>query len=426
MFKLRTVTPKDIANKTVLVRVDFNVPLKESGKGWTVKDDRRIQRALPTIELLLKNNAKIVLMSHLGRPRSPKDLKYTLKNVAEYIEKKFELPITFVPAVVGSVTHDALVTQKPGTILLLENLRFYSEEKANDPVFSKQLAGLADVYINEAFSAAHREHASIVGVTEYIPSFAGLALTEEVTALQELLDNPKKPFVVVLGGAKISDKVGALKNLSRVADIVLIGGAAANNFLKADGYEIYRSFVEEKVGAGAQEKDYTRVARRIISEHKTEKILKDGYIPLPKIIYPIDVIAAPSLETHAQTRIKTINLSHGMADKDESAQLFYLDIGPKTRKLYSEILAKAGTVFWNGPMGVWENPVFAEGTKVVAKAIAQTDAKTVIGGGDTISAAHHFHVEHKFSYVSAAGGAALELLSGEMLPGLKPLLMEGF
>ncbi len=422
MFTLRTFTPADIQNKTVLIRVDFNVPLIETSKGWTVKDDRRIQRALPTIELLIKHNAKVILMSHLGRPKSATDPKYTLKNVAEYIEKKFSLPITFVPAVVGAPVHDAQVGQQPGTILLLENLRFYSEEKANDPVFAKQLAGLADVYINEAFSAAHREHASIVGVPEHIPAFAGLSLTEEVTALQTLLDEPKKPFVVVLGGAKISDKVGALKNLSRVADIVLIGGAAANNFLKADGYEIYRSFVEEKVGAGASEKDYTRVARRIIAEHKTEKILKDGYIPLPKIIYPIDVLAAPSLETHALTRIKTIDLSHGMADQDESAQLFYLDIGPKTRKLYSEILAKAGTIFWNGPMGVWENPVFAEGTKAIAKTIAQSDARTVIGGGDTIAAAHFFHVEHKFSYVSAAGGAALELLSGEMLPGLKPLL----
>lgn len=424
MLKLKTVTPADVAHKTVLVRVDFNVPLKETAKGWTVKDDRRIQRALPTIELLLKQDCKVILMSHLGRPKSPKDTKYTLRSVAEYMTEKCKLPVTFVPAVVGAPVRDALVQQKPGTILLLENLRFYPEEKANDPVFSKQLAGIADVYINEAFSAAHREHASIVGVPEHIPAFAGLSLTEEVTALSKLLDQPKRPLVVILGGAKISDKVGALKNLSNVADIVLIGGAAANNFLKAEGFEIYRSLVEEKIGAGAQEKDYTKVAKRIINAHKTEKVLKDGYIPLPKIIYPIDVLAAPSFDTKSEHRVKTINLSHGMADKDEEAQLFYLDIGPKTQKLYSEIIAKAGTIFWNGPMGVWENPLFAKGTKTTAKAIVQTKAESVIGGGDTIAAAHHFHVEHKFSYVSAAGGAALELLSGEMLPGIKPLLLE--
>lgn len=422
MLKLNTITTEAAHNKTVIMRVDFNVPLKEEGSSWVVKDDRRIERALPTIQFLLKQNAKIILISHLGRPRSPQDIKYSLRSVAEHCQKKFHLPLTFVPAVVGEEVASAITSATPSSILLLENLRFYPEEKANDAAFAKQLASYADIYIDEAFSATHREHASIVGIPEHLPSFAGLALTEEVLALQKLLDEPAKPFVVVLGGAKISDKVGALTNLSRIADIVLVGGAAANNFLKAEGYEIYRSFVEEKVGAGASEKDYTRVARRVIAEHKTEKILKDGYIPLPKIIYPVDVVAAPSLETHTHTRIKTIDLSHNMADQDEKEQLFYLDIGPKTRKLYTEIIAKAGTVFWNGPMGVWENSLFAEGTQSIAKAIAKTTARSVIGGGDTIAAAHFFHVEHKFTYISAAGGAALELLSGKLLPGLKPLI----
>jgi 3-phosphoglycerate kinase len=425
MFKLNTVTAADIKNKTVLMRVDFNVPLKEVRGNWQVADDRRLQRVVPTLQFLLENNAKVVVMSHLGRPKTPQDTRYSLKPIADHIREKLNLPITFVPATIGQEVRDAVVQQQPASILLLENLRFHKEEKENDPDFARQLASVADVYINEAFSASHRQHASVVGVTEYLPSFAGLALTEEVTALHTLMEQPKRPFVVVLGGAKNSDKVGALKNLSKLADIVLIGGAAANNFLKAEGFEIYRSFVEEKVGAGAAEKDYSKVARKIIKEQKTEKILKDGYIPLPKILYPVDVVAAPSLETHAHSRIKTLDLHTHMADQDESVQLFYLDIGPKTRRLYTEIIAKAGTVFWNGPMGVWENPAFAEGTKSIAQAIVKTSARTVIGGGDTIAAAHHFHLEHKFSYVSAAGGAALELLSGEMLPGIKPILGKG-
>ncbi len=422
MFKLNTVTPADVKNKTVLVRVDFNVPLKEVHGKWHVADDRRIRRAIPTLQLLLDAHCKVVVISHLGRPKSSHDTKYSLEPIAKHIQEKLDIPVTFVPATIGQKVRDAVVEQQPGTILLLENLRYHREEKENDPEFSKQLASVADAYINEAFSASHREHASVVGVTEFLPSFAGLALTEEVTALHALMEEPKRPFVVVLGGAKISDKVGALKNLSKLADIVLIGGAAANNFLKAEGFEIYRSFVEEKTNAGAAEKDYSKVARQIINQHKTEKILKDGYIPLPKILYPVDVVAAPSLETHTNSRVKVIDLHTNMEDQDESVQLFYLDIGPKTRKLYSEILAKAGTVFWNGPMGVWENPLFAEGTKAIAQAIVKTQATTVIGGGDTIAASHHFHVEHKFSYVSAAGGAALELLSGEVLPGLKPIL----
>lgn len=422
MFKLNTVTPADVTNKTVLVRVDFNVPLTEVHGTWQVSDDRRIRRALPTLQFLIENHCKVIVISHLGRPKNPQDTKYSLEPIAEYIKEKLNLPIEFVQATIGQKVKDAVAAQNPGTILLLENLRYHAQEKENDPEFAKELASVAEVYINEAFSASHREHASVVGVTEYLPSFAGLALTEEVTALHALMENPKRPFVVVLGGAKISDKVGALKNLSDLADIVLIGGAAANNFLKAEGFEIYRSFVEEKIGAGAAKKDYSKVARQIITQHKTEKILKDGYIPLPKILYPIDVVAAPSLETRSATRVKVVDLHTHMADQDESVQLFYLDIGPKTRKLYAEIIAKAGTVFWNGPMGVWENKLFEEGTKTIAKAIVKTQATTVIGGGDTIAASHHFHLEHKFSYVSAAGGAALELLSGAVLPGLKPLV----
>ncbi len=422
MFKINTFTKAVVANKTVLVRVDFNVPLKETPEGIVVADDKRLQRALPTLRALIESNAKVILVSHLGRPKSPSDTKYSLAPIAQYLTHTLHLPCLFVPDTVGERATAAVAALQPGQVLLLENVRFYPEEKKNDAHFAKQLAGLADIYINEAFSACHRAHASVVGVTHFLPSYAGLALTAEVTALAELLDTPKRPFVVVLGGAKISDKVAALKNLSGIADLVLVGGAAANNFLKAAGFEIYRSRTEENTQSDSDEPDYTKVARNIMTEHKTERVLKDGYIPLPKIIYPIDVVAAPSIETTDAAAVTTIDLSHDMQDTEENVQLAYFDIGPKTRKLYAALIAEAGTVFWNGPMGVWENDLFAAGTKTVARAIAANSGKTVIGGGDTLSATHYLHTEHKYSYVSAAGGAALDFLGGAKLPGLQPLL----
>ncbi len=421
MLQLRTITASVCAHKTVLMRVDFNVPLTHSDTGTQVADDKRLRRVLPTIQFLIKHGAKVILMSHLGRPKSPQDTQYSLAPIAQYLTHTLHTPVQFAPAVVGPVVTAAVHSLQPGEVLLLENLRFHPEEKANDPVFSQALAAHADIYINEAFSACHRAHASVVGVTQHLPAYAGLALTEEVTTLTKIMDAPKRPFVVVLGGAKISDKVAALKNLSNLADVVLIGGAAANNFLKAAGFEIYRSRTEEKTTAHPEDKDYTKVAQAILREHKTERILKDGYIPLPKILYPIDVVAAPTLDTHNKNDIHIIDLTHDMREQDEHVPLSYFDIGPKTRQLYAALLAEAGTIFWNGPMGVWENELFCAGTKTVAQALAHSEATTVIGGGDTISAAHHLHTEHKYTYVSAAGGAALELLGGKKLPGLAPI-----
>jgi len=410
MLKLKTVRKQNAKNKRVLVRVDFNVPLDKKGDSIVVRDDRRLRAALPTIRLLQASRAKIILISHLGRPNGTITPELSLKPIAQYLREKLDLPVTF------STNYD---NPPIANIVLLENLRFYPGETANDTAFAKKLASLANMYVNEAFSNSHREHASMVGVGKYLPSFAGLALTEEVRMLANLISKPKRPFVVVLGGAKISDKVGALTNLARIADLVLIGGAIANNFLSAEGFEIYRSFVEEanKKDVG----DYVQLANQLIQEHKTEKVLKDSYVPLPKLLYPIDVVAAPTLDTSNTEMIKIIDLSHDMEDKPEKTKLQYLDIGPKTRKLYSELLTGAGTIFWNGPMGVWENPLFAIGTKAIAQAITTSRATTVLGGGDTIAAAHHFHAEHKFSYISAAGGAALKFLGGEQLPGLKLL-----
>lgn len=420
-MRLQKVTAQAVQDKTVVVRVDYNVALTKDSPP-KVKEDRRMRDSLETLQFLIGHNAKIVLLAHLGRPDGKKVPKYSLEPVAAHLEKLLKHPVTFVPETTGKLVKDAIAGATPGSVLLLENLRFNPEETDNDPKFAKELASLGDVFVNEAFSASHRSHASIVGIAKHLPAYAGFSLEREASTLASLMDAPKKPFVVVLGGAKISDKVGALEHLSKLADIVLIGGAIANNFLKAEGFEIYRSFVEEKTDVkDGEPEDYTQVAAELIDEYKTEKVLKDGYIPLPKIIYPIDVVAAPSLETESENQVQDIDLSHDMADTDENKKLLYLDIGPKTRKLFTEIIAKAGTVFWNGPMGVWENPLFASGSRSVAKAIVSSDARTILGGGDTIAAAHHFHYEYKFDYISAAGGAALEFLSGTTLPGLEPL-----
>lgn len=420
-MKLKTLTASAVQNKTVIVRVDYNVPLTKNKKP-TVSEDRRIRDSLATICFLLKHKAKVILLAHLGRPEGKYVEKYSLEPVAAHLEKLLKRKVLFLPETTGKLVRDGIEAAPASSVILVENLRFHPEETKNDSQFAKQLAALGEVYVNEAFSASHRSHASIVGVPKHLPAYAGFSLEREVSQLASLMDKPRKPFVVILGGAKISDKVGALNHLAKLADIVLIGGAVANNFLKAEGFEVYRSFIEEAASVKAgKPQDYTKVAADLLYEHKTERVLIDGYIPLPKILYPIDAIAAPSLDTTQDSQTEVLDLSHGMADTEENEQLLYLDIGPKTRKLYREIITGAGTVFWNGPMGVWENKLFAAGTRAVAKAITDSDAHTVLGGGDTIAAAHHFDYQYKFDYVSAAGGAALEFLSGTVLPGLQPL-----
>lgn len=424
-MQLKIPTPQDVQNKTVLVRVDFNVPLETSDVDGSIKivDPRRIDSALPTINFLIKNQAKVILISHLGRPKSSSpDPKLSLKPIFEYLRDHHKLNLVFVESVLGEEVERARLALEPGQVLLLENLRFDEREKKNDPEFAKSLARLADVYINEAFSVSHRADASTEGVTHFLPSFAGIRLNEEVANLSQLLENPHRPLVIVLGGAKISDKVGAAQHLAGAADVILVGGAVANNFLKAEGLEIYRSYIED--ADSEDEVDYVGFASNLIEAHKTERVLKDGYIPLPKILYPIDVIAAPDIETQNPEQTQIIDLTHNMKDQKENTQLIYLDIGPKTKKLYAEIIAQAGTVFWNGPMGVWENPIFSSGTKTIAEAIARNQGHTVVGGGDSLAAIEHFNLTSSFKYVSIAGGAALEFLGGQILAGLKPLLKD--
>lgn len=407
------------------------MPLETDSSDGKIKitDTERVDSALPTINFLIENQAKIILISHLGRPKNGQpDPKLSLRPIFEYLKSK-NLDISFVEATTGEMADSTKQNLQPGQILLLENLRFDEREKKNDSEFARELSRFVDVYINEAFSVSHRADASTEGITHFLPSFAGIRLRQEVENLASLLENPKRPFVIVLGGAKISDKVSAAQNLANIADIILVGGAVANNFLKAEGLEIYRSFVEEVESAGASNEsngdlDYVNFAKKLIEKHKTERMLKDGYIPLPKILYPIDVIAAPILETNDSNQTQVIDLTHNMQDQEESVQLVYLDVGPKTRQLYAEIIAQAGTVFWNGPMGVWENPLFSSGTQTVAQAIADNPGHTVVGGGDSLAAIRHFSLTDSFKFVSIAGGAALEFLGGEVLPGLKPMMQD--
>lgn len=419
---LKTPKVEDVANKTVLVRVDYNVPLENQRSKITVKDDKRIAQSVETIHFLLKAGAKVVLLSHLGRPKHANDSQLSLAPVAQHLQKKFHIACKFIPQTIGEEVETAVAQLQSGEILLLENLRFHSEEKAADIEFAKRLAKLGDLYINEAFSSLHRKHASTYALPQLLPSFAGFDLAREVATLNKLLTEPARPFICLIGGAKIADKVDAIKVLANKADAVLIGGGIANNFFKAEGLEIYRSFTQEANQMAAQNNtDFTQLAKELIAEHKHERLLKDGYIPLPKIIYPVDVVAAPSIEESEQKKTQVLDLSHDMLDRPEHEKLVYADIGPKTVRLYREILLQAETIFWNGPMGVWENPLFASGTHKLACAVADATATSVIGGGDTIAAIDHFGLSAAYSYISTGGGASLEFLSGAELPGLKVL-----
>ena len=416
-MKLKSFSPSDVANKTVLVRVDYNVPLVKKWGKWQVADTQRIENSLPLIKELQQAKAKIVLMSHLGRPKGEIKPELSLEPTARYLKEKTHLPSFFCNQTIGEKAKEAVSQLNPEEILVLENLRFHPQEKKNDSTFAKQLASLADVYINEAFSASHRAHASIDAVTKYLPAFAGTHLQKEVEYLSLVMENPDQPFIMVIGGAKISDKVEAVQNLHKVANMVLLGGGVANNFLKAEGIETHKSYLEEADKDGRV--SYLDMAGKLVTENKTERVLKDGYIPLPKLMTPIDVIAAKDKNSK---KTEVIDLSSGMQDTPDDDDLMYLDIGPRTTQLYSDLLIQAKTIFWNGPMGVFENEQFAAGTREIARAIARSGAQTIIGGGDTIAAIKKFGFSNRYDYVSSAGGAALEFLAGKELPGIVAIL----
>lgn len=388
----KTVRDIDVTGKRVLVRVDFNVPIQNG----EVADDTRIRAALPTIQYLLDRNAKVILMSHLGRPKPENRDQFKMDPVAKKLSELLGRPVKKVDAVVGPEVEKAVAEMQPGDVLLLENTRFEPGETKNDPELSRKLAALADVYVNDAFGSAHRAHASTAGVKQVrpdLPAVAGFLMERELQMLGKVLSNPERPFVVVLGGAKISDKIGVLERLLGLADRVLIGGGMANTFLKAKGLEVGKSLVDEEA---------LDQARRFLEEAGD------------KIVLPVDVVVADRFAPDAESEV--VSVDRVAPDR------MILDIGPQTVEQFAGILRQARTVFWNGPMGVFEFPRFAEGTFAVARVLAELEnAVTVVGGGDSAAAVQQAGLADRMTHVSTGGGASLEFLEGKELPGVAVL-----
>jgi phosphoglycerate kinase len=388
MFNKKTIRDVDVKGKKVLVRVDFNVPLAE-GK---VADDTRIRAALPTIEYLLDEGAAVILCSHLGRPGGEANPDFSLRPAAEHLAGLVSAPVAFAEDCIGPKAEAAAGKLKGGEILVLENTRFHAGEKKNDPEMAAQLASLGEVFINDAFGTAHRAHASNTGVAEHLPAAAGFLLEKEIRFLGQAIADPERPFVAILGGAKISDKIDVIRNLLEKADTVLIGGGMANTFIKAQGYEVSDSLVEDEA-------------------LETAKTLLGG--DDSRLRLPVDLVIADAFDENANH--KTISVG------DVPAGWRILDIGPETVKAFGEVLKDAGTVVWNGPMGVFEFPAFAKGTFGVAEAVAKSGADTIIGGGDSASAVHKSGLADQITHISTGGGASLEMLEGKVLPGLAAL-----
>lgn len=392
-MKLKTFAAPDVAGKKVLVRVDFNVPMAD-GK---ITDDTRIRAHLPALRALMDAGARIALVSHLGRPKGKVDLKYTLEPVGAELAKITGWQVHFVPDCVGDEVKSAADKWLGDEILLLENVRFYAQEEKNDAEFAKKLAANFDVFVMDAFSAAHRAHASTRAVAEILPSFAGPLIVKEIEMLSMARDNPILPFVLILGGSKVSDKISVVENMINKVDTILIGGGMAFTFLKAAGYEI---------GASLCEEDKLDFASRMMLDAKKRGV---------KILLPLDVIAAKEFKEDSAFLVVNADAIPG--------DMMGLDIGPKTEKLFREAITGANTVLWNGPMGVFEMQPFAKGTKAVAEAMAeatQNGALTVVGGGDSAAAVAQFGYEDKVSHVSTGGGASLEFFEGRELPGIEP------
>jgi phosphoglycerate kinase len=385
----KTIRDMDFKNKRVLVRVDFNVPLKD-GK---VTDDTRIRAALPTIKTLMGAGAKVMLASHLGRPKGGPDPKYSLAPAAARLSELLGVPVPLAPDCVGPAAEEASAKLQPGQVLVLENVRFHPEEEKNDPAFAKKLAALAEVYVNDAFGSAHRAHASTEGVAKFLPAVAGLLMEKEIEYLGQAVSSPKHPYIALLGGAKISDKIGVIENLLARADRVLIGGGMANTFFKAQGIAVGDSLVED-------------------ASLDTARALLDR--AGAKLGLPVDVVLGDRFEATAQN--KTIDVKDGVP-----AGWRILDIGPQTVEAYGAALKGAALVVWNGPMGVFEFPAFAAGTNAVARRVAECGATTVIGGGESVAAVEQAGLADKMSHISTGGGASLEMLEGKILPGLAAL-----
>ncbi len=383
----KTVRDIDLQGKRVLMRVDFNVPL-DDGK---ITDDTRIQAALPTIQYIIEQNGALILMSHLGRPQGV-DPKLSLRPVAERLGGLLGQKVGMAPAVVGDEIEALAKALKPGEVLLLENTRFESGETKNNSELAEKLARLGDVYVNDAFGTAHRAHASTVGVAEKLPAVAGFLIEKEIKFLGKAVADPESPYVVILGGAKVSDKIGVVENLLNKADTILIGGGMANTFLQAKGLEVGESLVEPEA---------LETAKTLMAQAGE------------KLVLPVDAVIADDFTNDANQQVVTVDhVPPGWR---------ILDIGPETAALFKNELAEANTVVWNGPMGVFEMPSFAKGTYAIAEALAGLDAVTIIGGGDSASAINQAGVADKVSHVSTGGGASLEFLEGKTLPGIAAL-----
>lgn len=388
----KTLKDMDFKGKKVLVRVDFNVPLKDR----EVTDTTRIEAALPTIEYLIKEGAKLLLISHLGRPGGEAKDELRMDPVAKKLANLLNKEVKKVDDCIGKDVEKAVADLKDGDVLVLENSRFYPGEKKNDPEFAKQLASLADIYVNDAFGAAHRAHATTVGVTEYLPSAAGFLMQRELNALGEVMENPASPFVAIMGGAKVSDKIDVIKNLITKVDSLIVGGGIANTFLLAKGYELGDSLVEA---------DKVDLAKELMAEAEAKGV---------KIVLPIDVVIADDFSNEANTKVV-------QADQVPAGWQILDCGGPESLEQYKAIIKDAKTVIWNGPLGVFEMEKFAHGTIELAKALAESDAHSVIGGGDSAAAINKAGVADQMSHISTGGGASLMFFEGKELPGVAAL-----
>ncbi|MEG1581540.1 MAG: phosphoglycerate kinase [Clostridia bacterium] len=382
----------EVAHKKVLVRVDFNVPLDESNK---IVDDTRIRASIPTINYLLKQNAKIILCSHLGRPNGMFNPKFSLAGVCKRLSVLLGHEVKMALDVIGDSAKKLVSEMKDGDIVMLENVRFHAEEEKNDDAFARELSSLADIYVNDAFGTAHRAHASTAGVARYLPAVAGFLMSKEINAIGGVLDNPEHPFIVILGGAKVSDKIGVILKLLEKASVILIGGAMANTFISASGGNI---------GLSRYEKDKIDIAKKILEQAEKKNV---------KVILPVDVIVSQEFTPKAKTKcVDAFAVPEGYQG---------MDIGKRTIRIFANEIKKAKTIVWNGPMGVYEFPKFKKGTKKIAKAVAKSSAISIVGGGDSVAAVNESGYAERITHISTGGGATLEFLEGKNLPGVEML-----